>query len=87
MFRSLGATATHGTQVQFYTYPFRSALSSLAGVIGVVLELAVIQQWHTMPGSNPRWIYAGAALIVFNTLLRIKLAFVRCWAPSSTQLD
>lgn len=45
---------------------------------GVILELAVLAQWRSVPGHSPRWsIWAGAALIVANTVVRVKLAVVR----------
>lgn len=55
----------------------RSALGTVAAVVGVVLEISVIQQWRQAPGRSDRWVWAGACIVLFNSLLRVKLCWVR----------
>lgn len=37
----------------------------------------MLYAWRTLPGHSERWIWAGVALIVMSTVLRMRVAWVR----------
>ena len=49
----------------------------MSAALHVAVDLAVLLEWHTTPGSSKSWVFGGLVLLVFSTALRMRLAWVR----------